>query len=497
MADLNSLRTQERIFGPGKNPYDGWVYEGEYRWYHVEPSVTPDSRAKFDRVGHKVMQQIAPAGMAMRSFNGTMELLVEDNRWDADSLKQELENSCFQAAAGDVTYTVTAATGPWDGGLYYLSGSQGQMGVDGDLTYWREATFGYAEGENAPASAADLAEFGNVDASPLYDDGAPDANGVRYYLDNQYVGVNTPGISSSTYDFELNKDQGDDVKTAFIDANINPNLGNYDSGRYNEFPLDFWISSSNVRIWEVDIDVYQGNDEAYADTADDRGWSHTQDGYFGRFLGDINPICWTMKRKADNDSAIGTGGSQAINDIEVGADANITVAGNGTAVLGFRNVIRLDTFGAQFQDGDPVTFDSIVGMTELNTGTYYVKRSTKFKSDVEGFTGDDSDIFALYNDAALTDRVDLTQLTAYVSGGNMVYAGTLADYEARYGIDDAFVFVTNSSFTLGDLWAKCWFGTVGEGEAGYNTDGTEIRRFAHEDARQLYVPYYGKRNPSP
>ena len=70
MANLESLRGQDKVFGQDKNPYNGWVYEGEYRWYHVMPSVTPDSRAKFDRVGHKVMQQIAPAGMAMRSYNG-------------------------------------------------------------------------------------------------------------------------------------------------------------------------------------------------------------------------------------------------------------------------------------------------------------------------------------------------------------------------------------------------------------------------------------------
>jgi len=493
MADLNSLRGQDRVFGQDKNPYNGWVYESEYRWYHVMPSATPDSRAKFDRVGHKVWQLIAPAGMAMRSYNGSMELLVEDNRWDADSLKQELERSCFQAAVGDVTYTVTAATAPWDGGDYYEGGSQGQMGVDSALSYWREAVFGYAEGEAAPQSAQQIADFGAVDASPLYTDGdAP----VTDYLQDHYVGVNTPGIDVDIYDFERNKDGGDVVKLNFMESNMNPNLGNYDSGRYNEFPLDFWISSSNIRIWEVDVDAY-ADDEAAMDTAADTGWSHTLDGYFGRFLGDVNPLCWTMKRKARPDSSVATDGVITIIGVDVSTDADITVAGNGSATLGKRNLLRLGSFNHQLQNGDSITIAGIVGTTELNGNTYYVKRvADDSPVNVEGIEWTDIDYIALYNDAALTDRVDLTQLTAYVSDGTATYAGTLSDYTARGSIDDAFVFVTNSSFTLGDLYKACWQGTVGEGQAGYEADG-ENRRFAHDDARQLYVPYYGAKYYTP
>ena len=494
MANLESLRGQDRVFGPDKNPYNGWVYESEYRWYHVMPSATPDSRAKFDRVGHKVMQQIAPAGMAMRSYNGSMELFVEDNRWTADSLKQELELSCFQAAAGDVTYTVTAATAPWDGGDYYDGGAQGNMGVDSALTYWREDVFGYAESENAPQTAQQIDDFGaGIDASPLYTDGtAP----VTDYLQDHFVGVNTPGIDVDIYDFERNKDGGDVVKLSFIESNIDPNLGNYDSGRYNEFPLDFWISSSNIKIWEVDVDAY-ADDEASMDTAADTGWSQTLDGYFGRFLGDVNPLCWTMKRKAIPDSNVATDGVITIIGVDVSTDADITVAGNGAATLGERNLLRLDTGSHQLQNGDPITIAGIVGTTELNGNTYYVKRvSDNSPVNVEGIDYFDSDYIALYNDAALTDRVDLTQLTAYVSGGTATYAGTLADYTARGSIDDAFVFVTSSSFSLGDLWKACFQGAVGEGLAGYDADG-ENRRFAHDDARQLYVPYYGVKYNTP
>jgi hypothetical protein len=353
--------------------------------------------------------------------------------------------------------------------------------------------FGYAEGENAPQTDQQDADFGSVDASPLYTDGtAP----ITDYLQDHYVGADTPGIDVNIYDFERNLDGGDVVKLRFMESNMNPNLGNYDTGRYNEFPLDFWISSSNIRIWEVDVDAY-ADDEAAMDTAADTGWSHTLDGYFGRFLGDINPLCWTMKRKAIPDSGVATNGEIAIANVDISTDANITVAGNGSATLGKRNLLRLDISGHQLQNGDPITIAGIVGTTELNGNTYYVKRVTDNSPyNVEGVNYTDSDYIALYNDAALTDRVDLTQLTAYVSDGTVTYAGTLSDYTARGSIDDAFVFVTNSSFTLGDLWKACFQGEVGPGLAGYDSPG-ENRRFAHEDARQLYVPYYGVKYYTP
>ena len=65
--------------------------------------------------------------------------------------------------------------------------------------------------------------------------------------------------------------------------------------------------------------------------------------------------------------------------------------------------------GPNLRDGDKVTIARVVGMTELNTNTYYVKKV-------------DANDVQLYSDSLLRNTVDGTGFTAYTSGGTATVA---------------------------------------------------------------------------
>jgi len=68
------------------------------------------------------------------------------------------------------------------------------------------------------------------------------------------------------------------------------------------------------------------------------------------------------------------------------------------------NPVVVTMTGHNLRDGDKITIASVVGMTQLNTNTYYVKKV-------------DANDVQLYSDSLLRNTVDGTGFTAYTSGG--------------------------------------------------------------------------------
>ena len=86
--------------------------------------------------------------------------------------------------------------------------------------------------------------------------------------------------------------------------------------------------------------------------------------------------------------------------------------------------------------GLEVTFSGIVGMTELNTGTYYAKKLS-------------NNTFSLYSDPELLTTLDGTGYTAWASGGTQQVTGSkyiplFLDTTTRYTIEPRMVFSTGS-----------------------------------------------------
>lgn len=91
------------------------------------------------------------------------------------------------------------------------------------------------------------------------------------------------------------------------------------------------------------------------------------------------------------------------------ASPDLQGSGGGAATISGAtqaNPVVITTSAAHgFGDGQKVTITDVVGMTELNSNSYFVDTLT-------------IDTFALYSDAGLTSTVDGTAYTAYVSGGS-------------------------------------------------------------------------------
>jgi len=289
MANLQDLRGQRNLFGDSRSPFDGWVYESNYKMFVCDPDSVPDSRAKFDSVGHRMINAINPNWVVYRSQTGQIMMLVDGNRWDAASIKQTMDEQVHQATAEDTVWTVTESTGAWTynalGGATHGT-DIGYPIIDINYSYWRSAIVG----------------------SVVYDAGTEDelTETITFDITNSNPNTFTGGLN------------GDEL--AIWNAwqsfpHNNWNLGNYfdGTGRYNEFPLDVPVSFNNVRMFEVIVDAMDGwiTDNYGTDANEENDMDGASDSQLWRagsplasVLSAINPICWTFRLRGDEDDAV-------------------------------------------------------------------------------------------------------------------------------------------------------------------------------------------------
>lgn len=257
----------------------GWVYNSEqYRIYHITPGNKPNSRAKWDRVGHSIMRSINPDYISIRSYTGEIGMVVGNSRWDAASLKAVLERECFHATPGDVAYTVEESTGIWgDGSITEEQFGIASPRVDENYTYWRNSNIMLLDG-------------------------------IDYYLDGIRTTANRPGETEADW---IDSTEAELIAAASLATNYN--LGNYfdGTGRYAEFPLDLAITNGgNLRLYHFDLDEidtgdwneltgealaggdYEGSDRNLYDYGD----------YMDKFLGTINPMMYCFSRDHADDN---------------------------------------------------------------------------------------------------------------------------------------------------------------------------------------------------
>jgi hypothetical protein len=269
------------------NPSQGWVYaSAQYKIFTVVPSVAPDSRDKFDRVGHTMMISINPDWVCQRSLDGEILMVVGSTRWDAASIKQTMERECFQATAGDVTYTVAESTGYWGGGndAITFDGSSDELIVNENFTYWR-------------------------DTDLLQEDGD------TYYLYYTRTNANTPADTNIPGDDDYWRSAEESILIEAAARATNWNLGNYQSGNYNEFPLDLAITNgSNLRLYHFDLDEIDGGDWDLVTGAAETGGTYENSGlnlydygyYFDSVIRQLNPLCYVLNRDHDDVSGDST-----------------------------------------------------------------------------------------------------------------------------------------------------------------------------------------------
>ena len=122
----------------------------------------------------------------------------------------------------------------------------------------------------------------------------------------------------------------------------------------------------------------------------------------------------------DGDGTQGETGDSIVTGVRTIGSATVTTTGGMTAahtdiattatktnsISGATqtNPVVVTMTGHNLRSGDKVTIASVVGMTQLNTNTYYVKKV-------------DADDVQLYSDSLLRNTVDGTGFTAYTSGG--------------------------------------------------------------------------------
>jgi hypothetical protein len=266
-----------------QNPSQGWVYaSAQYKIFTVVPSVAPDSRDKFDRVGHTMMISINPDWVCQRSLDGEILMVVGSTRWDAASIKQTMERECFQATAGDVTYTVAESTGYWDGNNNNITytGDSTELIVNENFTYWRDT---------------DLLN---------------DAGGT-YYLTRTRTQANTPADTNIPGDDDYWKSSDEAILIEAAARATNWNLGNYfdGTGRYNEFPLDLAITNgSNLRLYHFDLDEVDSGDWDRVTGAAEEDGEYEGSGlnlydygyYFDSVIRQLNPLCYVLSRDHDD-----------------------------------------------------------------------------------------------------------------------------------------------------------------------------------------------------
>ena len=277
MANLySSLKT-----GSLPSAGTGWVYASDqYRIYHITPSVKPDSRAKWDRVGHSIMRSVNPDYISIRSYTGEIGMVVGSTRWDPVSLKEVMERECFQASAGDVTYTVEEGTGIWgDGSIDEEYFGITTPRVDENFTYWRN------------------------DTTMLANDGA------NYFLNDIRTTATRP---SETEENWIDAEYGEKSLIEAASLATNYNLGNFfdGTGRYNEFPLDLAITNgSNLRLYHFDMDEIDPGDWNRSTGEALEGGDYEGTGrnlynygdYMDQFLGTVNPLMYCFSQDHEDD----------------------------------------------------------------------------------------------------------------------------------------------------------------------------------------------------
>ena len=277
MANLYSSLTDTQ-----PSPGAQWVYASDqYAIYEIVPSAVPNTRAKWDRVGHAIMNSINPDYVMIRSKDGVILMVVGNTRWDAASLKQTMNRECFQAEDGDVTYAANAGTGYFGPrvddatGITYLGNSK-KLTVDENFSHWR----------NFP----DVID--NV--------------GADFYMFRTRT-------TASSGDFEDNWDTTRGERDLGTEASkaTNYNLGDIATGRYNEFPLDLPITNgSNLRMYHIKIsEILKGDGTGNttnlvtgetSQTGAETSNIYDRNGYFSQVIGAINPLMYTFMRSHDD-----------------------------------------------------------------------------------------------------------------------------------------------------------------------------------------------------
>ena len=289
MADFQNLRGQRNLFGNSRSPFDGWVYESNYKMFVCDPDSVPDSRAKFDSVGHRMMNAINPNWVVFRSHTGQIMMLIDGNRWNAASIKQTMDEQVYQATAEDTVWTVTESTGAWTynsfDGVTHGTDS-GYPVIDINYSYWRSGIVGSVVYE---ANAED-----ELEETIIFD------------ITNAYPNTFTGSLNAN----ELA------IWNAWNSWPHNEwNLGNYFDGtdRYNEFPLDVPVSFTNVRMFEIRVDAMNNwiTDNYGTDASEENDMDGASDSQLWRagsplasVLSAINPICWTFRLKGNQATAV-------------------------------------------------------------------------------------------------------------------------------------------------------------------------------------------------
>lgn len=258
---------------------NGWVYASEqYKIYHITPSVKPDTRDKWDRVGHSIMNSVNPDYVCIRSYTGEISMVVGATRWDLDSLKQTLDRECFQSVAGDVTYTVEDSTGIWgDGTIDAEYSSISTPKVDENFTYWQNST-------------------------------VLDNDDDVYYLST----IRTQATRTNNTEDDWIGDSDQQLITAAGEA-TNFNLGNYfdGTGRHQEFPLDLSITNgSYLRLYHIDLDEVEQDDWNLVTGAAEESGVYDGTGrnlydygdYMSLILGTVNPLMYCFGRDHSDES---------------------------------------------------------------------------------------------------------------------------------------------------------------------------------------------------
>jgi len=286
MADFQDLRKQRNLFGDSRSPFNGWVYESNYKMFLCDPDSTPDSRAKFDSVGHRMMNAINPNWVVVRSYTGQIMMLADGNRWDAASIKQTMDEQVYQATLGDTAWIVTESSGAWYDNYDNVShgDENGNVIIDTTLSYWRTAnTYNNAQIWEQPPGAT------HPELRPT----------IQFDITNAYPNTFTGSLNASELDI---------WNTWQSWPHGEWNLGNYFDGtnRYNEFPLDVGISFNNVRVFEVRVDAMNDwiTDNYGTDSNEENDMDEASDSQLWRagsplssVLSALNPICWTFLLK--------------------------------------------------------------------------------------------------------------------------------------------------------------------------------------------------------
>jgi hypothetical protein len=288
MANLQSIRGQRNLFGASRSPFDGWVYETNYKMFVCDPDSVPDSRDKFNSVGHRTVNALNPNWIVVRSHTGQVMMLVDGNRWDAGSIKVQMDDLVYQSTEGDTVWTITESTGMWeynsfDGVTHGTDSSK--IVINPTYSYWRSGIVG----------------------SVVYEENTEDElrEAIQFDISNANPNTLTSGLNG----------EEEAIWNAWQAFPHNAwNLGNIDDDRATiEFPLDVPISWNNVRMFAIRADAMNSwiTDNYGTDSNEENDMDGASDSQLWRagsplasVLNVVNPICWTFQLKGSEATAV-------------------------------------------------------------------------------------------------------------------------------------------------------------------------------------------------